>query len=201
MSGTSLQLASTNVTTIENINRYSKIWNLAIYIPPHQLQRIFNPDNTDNNDKSQWAQTFRTVTYPLQPVDPSSPQANNPSTIPSTNDAAKVSRTFAILTTQPGENPFDLGDPIENLKQVMGYTLLDWILPFKVSPCVDHSSQESAYPLGPVVERLKRDAGLSVTVDNKERTHRRRRHRKWKKRRTDKGGENSSSVAEGNEER
>ncbi|CRG87728.1 hypothetical protein PISL3812_04748 [Talaromyces islandicus] len=200
MCGTSLQLASSNLTTIENINRYSKIWNLAIYVPPHQLQRIFSRENSDNNDKSQWAHTFRTVTYPLQPVEPSSTQANNSSTTPNIHDTAKNSRTFAILTTQPGENPFDLGEPIKNLQQAMGYTLLDWLLPLKVAPCVDHSSQESAYPLGPVVERLKQDAGLSNTAENEERTHRRRRHRKWK-RRTDKGGENSCSVAKGNEEK
>jgi palmitoyltransferase len=192
MCGTSLQLASINLTTIENINRYSKIWTLAIYIPPHQLQRIFSPENSDNNDKSQWAQTFRTVTYPLQP---------DPSTTPSINDTAKNSRTFAILTTQPGENPFDLGDPIKNLQQAMGYTLLDWLLPLKVAPCVDHSSQESAYPLGQVVERLKRDAGLFNIVENEDRTRRKRRHRKWKKRRTDKGSESSSSVAKGYEAR
>lgn len=200
MSGTSLQMASINVTTIENINRYSKIWNLAIYIPPHQLQRIFNPDDTNNNDKTQWAQTFRTITYPLQPIDPSTP-ASNPSTKPNTNGAAKNSRTFAILTTQPGENPFDLGEPIKNLQQAMGYTLLDWLLPLKVAPCVDHSSLESAYPMGPVVERLRRDAGLSITVADEERAHRKRRRRKWKKRRTDKESESSSPPAKGNEER
>lgn len=78
---------------------------------------------------------------------------------------------FAILRSQPGENPFDLGDPIQNLKQVMGHTLWDWLLPLRVAPCVYHSSTVSAYPMGPVVERLKREAGILFEDDEAEGVH------------------------------
>jgi palmitoyltransferase len=42
----------------------------------------------------------------------------------------------------------------------MGYSISDWLLPLKHSPCADHSSSESAFALGPVVTRLKQEAGL-----------------------------------------
>jgi palmitoyltransferase len=42
----------------------------------------------------------------------------------------------------------------------MGYSIIDWLLPLKHSPCADHSSSESAFALGPVVTRLKQEAGL-----------------------------------------
>ncbi|KAH8701729.1 DHHC zinc finger membrane protein [Talaromyces proteolyticus] len=213
MSGTSLQLTAINVTTIENLTRRSKIWTLAIYIPPHQLERISRPDG--NN--SQWAQTFPTVTYPLQkspyppPADSKKSVDNSPPpndhSVPAAKPNGDVSkyntRTFAILRTQPAENPFDLGDPIRNIQQVMGYTLWDWLLPLKVAPCVDHTSQESAYPMGPVVDRLKREAGISAAPSDgvleedglEKRTHRkkRRHHRRWHREETGGRGDDSSS--------
>jgi palmitoyltransferase len=42
----------------------------------------------------------------------------------------------------------------------MGHSIGDWLLPLKQSPCADHSSSESAFALGPVVTRLKQEAGL-----------------------------------------
>jgi palmitoyltransferase len=175
MSGTTLQLASINTTTIENLSKRSKVWMLAIYISPQQYQRMTSRQN------GQWALTFPTVTFPTQPPSVSSTTpaagADLQSTVPNgvtstttnytinTNQPANNTRMFAILRTQPGENPFDLGDPIQNLKQVMGHTLWDWLLPLRVAPCVDHSSTVSAYPMGPVVERLKREAGISFEDD------------------------------------
>lgn len=73
---------------------------------------------------------------------------------------------FAILQTLPGENPFDLGSPLKNIQQVMGFSLLEWLLPIKQSPCADHSSNESAFALGPVVTRLKKEAGLEVSTES-----------------------------------
>lgn len=181
MSGTTLQLASINTTTIENLSRRSKVWMLAIYISPQQYQRMTSRQN------GQWALTFPTVTFPPQPPSASSttptvraeaqPTVSNGVTSTTTNNTnytdqpAKDIRMFAILRTQPGENPFDLGDPIQNLKQVMGNTLWDWLLPLRVAPCVDHSSTVSAYPMGPVVERLKREAGIIFEDDAAEDVH------------------------------
>lgn len=86
------------------------------------------------------------------------------STIPSGSASGPISqpprREFAILSTQPGENPFDLGSQLANMNEVMGYSIIDWLLPVKHSPCASHDSQESAFRLGPVVDRLRKDYGL-----------------------------------------
>ncbi|KAJ5735584.1 uncharacterized protein N7483_000709 [Penicillium malachiteum] len=145
MTVSSLQMAMMNITTIENLGRRSRVWTLAIRVPDHLLQRLWVTE-------SPWAPTFRMVSYPPEaPTTPPQPQTTDPST--------EQRYVFAILHTQPGENPYDLGG-WKNLQQVMGYNLTDWLIPWKPSPCTDHSSQESAFALGPVVARLKQDAGL-----------------------------------------
>jgi hypothetical protein len=48
--------------------------------------------------------------------------------------AAGLERMAVVLGRTP-ENPFDLGSPLKNLQQVMGYTVFDWLLPIKHSPC------------------------------------------------------------------
>src|SRR5690606_38427217 len=68
-------------------------------------------------------------------------------------------RTFAILRTEPGENPWDLGWR-RNWTEVMGYTPLDWLLPIKRSPCARHEGAESEYPYGKLVPELKARYGL-----------------------------------------
>ncbi|OQE19415.1 hypothetical protein PENSTE_c015G04220 [Penicillium steckii] len=140
MSLTSLQLAALNLTTIENLNRQSVVWTLAIRIPEHVSAQLFSPG-------SPLAPTFHTVSLPLE-----LPIAER--------------HVFAILHTQPGENPFSLGSPFKNLQQIMGYSITDWLLPIKQSPCADHSSQESDFALGPVVTRLKQEAGFLPPPEN-----------------------------------
>lgn len=143
----SLQLACLNSTTIENLNRRSKVWALAVHIPrPLDLPGM--------NAVSAWARTFSVVSYPTSQEafsyqDPDLQTQNS-------------RRDFAILFTRPGENPFDLGSRLANLREVLGNEILDWFLPLKHSPCSDHSNQESAFRLGPVVQRLRRDAGLET---------------------------------------
>ncbi|OJJ48355.1 hypothetical protein ASPZODRAFT_130357 [Penicilliopsis zonata CBS 506.65] len=150
MTLSSLQLALQNLSTIEHIDHRATIWTLAIRVPDHLL----------NATESQWAPTFRTITYPLQSLSP--PAEAEPGPGPGQQeDSLKPDaerRVFAILQTRQGENPFDLGSPLKNLQQVMGYSVLDWLLPLRESPCTDHSSEESAFALGPVVSRLKQEA-------------------------------------------
>ncbi|GIJ85796.1 palmitoyltransferase pfa5 [Aspergillus pseudoviridinutans] len=146
MTISSVQLAAYNLTTIENLNRRSAVWTLAIRVPRHILSK-------------NWAPTFRTITYPLPPL----PSAES--------EVAREfpvgeQHVFAILQTLPGENPFDLGSPLKNIQQVMGFSLLEWLLPIKQSPCADHSSHESAFALGPVVTRLKKEAGLETPTES-----------------------------------
>jgi len=149
MTLSSIQLAMFNITTIENLNRRSVVWTLAIRVPDHLLGRLWVAD-------SPWAPTFRMVSYPPEP-----PASTQPS-----NDLPTTERhVFAILHTLPGENPFDLGSSLKNMQQVMGYSLAEWLLPLKHSPCANHSSPESAFALGPVVTRLKQEAGLVPPTD------------------------------------
>jgi hypothetical protein len=94
---------------------------------------------------------------------------------------AEPHRTFAILATPAGGNPYLLATPLENFKTVMGDRWFDWFLPIRQSPCWDgghgypggHMSQEYGadaekgfrrrrvmYKTGPVLDDLIRYAGL-----------------------------------------
>ncbi|KAL9086274.1 MAG: hypothetical protein Q9165_007189 [Trypethelium subeluteriae] len=90
-----------------------------------------------------------------------------------TGSTPSQSKTFAIIQTSPGDNPWDLG-LYENLKNVMGDRWWDWLLPLKYSPLCDHKSGTSEFPFGPVVDSLKKENGLSL-AGSKVRTRRRRR--------------------------
>ncbi|KAJ5665502.1 Palmitoyltransferase pfa5 [Penicillium maclennaniae] len=148
MTLSSIQLAMLNITTIENLSRHSVVWTLA-----STCSDAFGHPTLPGPP------TFRMISYPLEPLEP--PEPLTPTQPPSSPSAER--HVFAILHTQPGENPFDLGSKLKNLQQVMGYSITDWLLPLKHSPCADHSSPESAFALGPVVTRLKQEAGLIPT--------------------------------------
>lgn len=66
-----------------------------------------------------------------------------------------ATHSFAVLRTEPGENPFDLG-PWRNFKAVMGNSVLEWLLPIRHSPCCDHDSMVSDYEFGPLIGELKK---------------------------------------------
>ncbi|KAI2169611.1 Palmitoyltransferase pfa5 [Ophidiomyces ophidiicola] len=145
MLSSSLHLAWLNCSTIESLTYQTKVWTLAVFISRPKDFREF---------QSTREHPTPIVIYPGTAILPSSSSA-------STTTSTGPSREFAILSTNPGENPFDLGSPLANLCDVMGHSVLEWLVPLKHSPCSDHSSQESAYAFGPVVQRLKREAGLS----------------------------------------
>lgn len=134
MTGSSLQFLILNSTTIENLSRHSKVWLLAVHI----ARPLSSPSTIG----------FSTISYPLTGATP----AQQPSSPP---------KTFAILRSMPGENPFDLG-PMENIKSVMGEHVYDWILPLKHSPCANHDRADSQFALGPVIERMRIEAGLAT---------------------------------------
>ena len=157
MSGSSIQFALVNTTTVDNLTRHTKVWTLAVYMPRA-------PDPTK-------PYSFRTITYPLAPA-PDDTDASQGPTSPG------VKRTFAILHTKPGENPWDLG-PFGNFKSVMGEHWYDWLTPLRYSPCCNHDRDDSDYPLGPVVERMREEAGIALPRENEDKaTVGRRRHRR-----------------------
>ncbi|KAI4175365.1 MAG: hypothetical protein LQ343_001740 [Gyalolechia ehrenbergii] len=158
MSGSSLQFVFQNTTTIENLSRRTKVWQLAIYMP--------SPPQGTN------PLPFRTVTYGQPP-----PGSQNPTSIVQPSNP----RTFAILHSRPGENPWGLGY-FRNFKSVMGDHWYDWILPIRHSPCARHDGNDCEFETGPVVERMKREAGIvppdRTDTEEKPRRHRRRRRRR-----------------------
>ncbi|MCJ1340018.1 palmitoyltransferase pfa5 [Bachmanniomyces sp. S44760] len=159
MSGSSLQFAFINSTTVENLSRKIKVWDLAVYMPNPPAPNAVLP--------------FQTITYPLitssdtygngyytNPISP--PPVPSSTSQTQTRTATQTPRTFAILHTKPGENPWDLGSPFANLCTVMGDNPFDWIFPLHHSPCTNHNRGESAFALGPVVQRLKQEAGIVI---------------------------------------
>ncbi|KAK5046295.1 hypothetical protein LTR84_008438 [Exophiala bonariae] len=240
MCGSSLQFAFINSTTIENFTRKTKIWYLAVYMPPAVLDKynasgrsdlrlisyprpaseqfeLLTQNGAKFNDSQQsivregWdtqgpsppSNTYdpqSTPTFPPHPAvarntpppsrgNASSAAASPPRSAPHTLSFQKDAlRTFAILETDPGANPFDLGN-FGNFKQVMGTNFFDWIFPLRPSPLTDHSDPTSFYKMGAVVQKLKRKAGIlegELGLDEKagESRHRRRHHRRRRSKRT-----------------
>ncbi|KAL2209369.1 palmitoyltransferase PFA5 [Sarocladium strictum] len=143
MTGTSANFVFQNKTNIDLL-RKDHVHQLAVRVPR----------GTRSTSE------YQTITYPLtQPSGwpAANAQMNADGQTSSDSSTAtrdqQASRTFAILRTEPGENPWDLGY-YGNFKVVMGNTLWEWILPIKHSPCCNHDSMDSDYKLGPLVEEL-----------------------------------------------
>ena len=178
MCASTFQLAAINSTTVENLSRKTKVWYLAVYMP--------RPEEVMRRRGEGGGTPLRTIRYPRPPEEQqvllqrsgSLPVETSTSANPTPAD--RPIRTFAILETPAGFNPWDCG-PLQNMKEVMGSHLVDWFLPFKHSPCAKHSSGESMFRLGPQVERLKEEAGLipqrHQDMDRRS-THRKRRRRR-----------------------
>jgi palmitoyltransferase len=109
---------------------------------------------------------FKTVTYPL-PTHVAIPSSNGTASdssnttnqTPATDKDRLATRTFAIVKTQMGENPWDLG-LYANWVSIMGTNVFEWVLPLHQSPCVGEESSESFYRLGPLYPELRRRYGL-----------------------------------------
>ena len=177
MTASSTQFALLNTTTIENLTRTTKVYTLAVYMPQPPNPTAILP--------------FQTITYPLTSA---TPNTSSPTSI-------LAPRTFAILHTKPGENPWDLG-PLGNLKSVLGDHWYDWLLPFRYSPLCNHDRGDSDFSLGPVVERLRKEAGIEPPLqENNERRKRRRKHRRSRRRHsTHNSGRRAKRISNGTEE-
>lgn len=151
MAMTASRFVIRNITNVDML-RMSQVYSLAVRVPL----------NTPSTDR------YQTITYPL-PRPPWSPgpvsvsvsnaaQARRESS-PMTMRDRQARRTFAILRTEPGENPWNDG-PWNNFKSVMGDSALEWFLPIRHSPCCNHDSMVSDYHLGPLLEELKKRYGV-----------------------------------------
>jgi palmitoyltransferase len=155
MTATSARYIFLNITNIDAL-RKAQQQHLAIRVP------LDSPST-----KSYW-----TVTYPLGSSSGAPPDRHgttihlqegrsisqsgpdSPSSATAARDAA-ARRTFAIVKTDFGENPFDLG-PWQNFKSVMGNSPIEWFLPIRHSPCCNHDSIHSDYEFGPLVNELRK---------------------------------------------
>ncbi|UNI22408.1 Protein S-acyltransferase [Purpureocillium takamizusanense] len=146
MALTSLRFIFTNITNIDILRKRQQFY-LAVRVPYDVLKR----------------RSFPTIVYPLQPWPPEPPPpASAPpphfgtaagQSLAARDDQAK--RMFAILRTEPGQNPWDLGY-WGNWKSVMGNTPIEWLLPIRHSPCCNHDSMASDYPFGPLLDDLRK---------------------------------------------
>ena len=176
MTANSIKLALKNMTTVEELGR---AYFLAIHIDnPEQYDgppAIEHPTGTTRP-------YYQTITYPLRPSTATPPNsagsASEERDDVEANSSSKGLRTFVIVQSKPSDNPWCLS-PLDNLKSIMGNSFTDWLLPLKYSPCCSHDDAQSDYPLGPDVERLKREYGLKPwqpPPDIRKHKKRRRRH-------------------------
>ena len=221
MCGSSLQFAIENTSTIENLDKRTHVYYVAIYVPYTTFERLSNTQR----DAIRW------ITYPRPPgeqihllqdsgadyadaagtaLPPNSQNLSLPD-----NASPQPQRTFAVLETAPGANPFDLG-AFNNFKDVMGESFLDWVLPIKHSPCFQHRqrSPHSMYKLGRVVYKLKKRNNIAEDGDRQryagpKRKRRRkssgssatsdRHHRRWHGQGHTRPGSRSTTSASANE--
>ncbi|KAI0012055.1 palmitoyltransferase PFA5 [Xylariaceae sp. FL0662B] len=164
MSVTSMRYIFLNMTNVDMLGSQSKVYQLAVRVPR-------GTRSMDN---------FMVVTYPLPKPGQFMYGRSNRTAMTGTSEPSSIgirsisrtmtrddlaTRTFAILRTEPGENPWNLG-LWGNWQSVMGSNVFDWFLPFQTSPCVNHESHESLYPMGRVLEKIRARYGLhSLTTD------------------------------------
>jgi len=151
MAGSTIQLALKNVTTIENLDKANRVYHLAVHVktPESYFHTIT------------YRQSGPPVTRP--PLTPSDEVAGpSPANTSLTRPESSSGRSFAILRTNPGDNPWDIG-PLANLKSILGDNWYDWLLPFKYSPMCRHDYGDSEFQFGPAVEELKAAAGITRT--------------------------------------
>jgi len=162
--------ALANLTTVENLNKATVVWQLAVLIPSAHLKQ-------EHLDATQGATAdigYRTITYPLPlpskmslSATPQTDTSRSPESQPEDTQRttgsqrdAQATRTFAILQMKKGLSPWDLG-MVDNWKSVMGPSFPDWISPLsKRSPCCNHDEGESQYPTGRWFEHLLAENGF-----------------------------------------
>lgn len=169
------QFALINSTTIEHLDRKTKVWNLAVYANSRVLQEIHEKGIP-----------LQLISYPRPPEENlnylARQGAEESGSVPSEQGASSgpsttAHRTFAILETAPGRNPFDLG-LFNNFCEIMGTTIWEWLLPIEPSPILKHENPVSLYKLGSVVDELKASSGVTAwNVQTQHNKHRRRRRR------------------------
>ncbi|KAI5298203.1 hypothetical protein KEM56_004246, partial [Ascosphaera pollenicola] len=123
-----------NLTTIESINRKSRNYTIALHVPRTCRFNTQPPSSILCLDDPR---VLCTISFP-NAADPKFNAHNMPLLHGQT-------RTFAVVRTQKGESPFDLGSWNANWRELMGYSVFEWVLPGTRSPCQDHGHAEGMY--------------------------------------------------------
>lgn len=157
MTVTSVRYIFLNMTNVDILGFGDKVYQLAVRVP-----------RGTRSDK------FGVIVYPLEKGAgnlTSNGHDCRADAVPAASRDDLATRTFAILHTESGgkENPWDLGF-WGNWQTVMGTTPLDWLLPIRLSPCANHESHESFYPMGPVLNKVRSRYGLPPNPPSDEST-------------------------------
>ena len=159
---TSLRFIFINQTNVDVLSSKTKVYQLAVRVP------LGTPSTA----------MYGTVMYPL-PQDgqtmngaarkPGGTDSASSNEAPSARELRdlRATRQFAILRTEVGENPWDLGW-YGNWQSVMGTNVVDYFLPLRRSPCTDHSSTHSMYRMGKVLSQVKARYGLDRLLEREE---------------------------------
>ncbi|KAK3943969.1 putative palmitoyltransferase [Diplogelasinospora grovesii] len=159
MTLTGMRYVLINLTNIDDLQAKFMVYQLAIRVPR----------DTPPGEK------YGIITYPLPKPESRKYESGNDSgthlsgstsegnELVSARDAL-ATRTFAIVKTEMGENPWHLG-LYGNWKSVMGSNVFDWLLPIRQSPCVTYENNESFYEMGPLCRELRTRYGLPEISD------------------------------------
>jgi len=151
MSILSLRYIFLNLTNVEDLRQKSTVHQLAIRVPL----------NIEPGPR------YNLITYPL-PEPALSPRSQSSSSGGEGRSAQRDSlanRKFAVVKTQVGENPWDLG-PYRNWVSVMGTNVFDWLLPIRHSPCVSSEDNNSFYAMGHLYNELRTRYSLPPLSDD-----------------------------------
>ena len=145
MTATSVRYICVNLTNVEYLKSKTLVYQLALRVPRH------TPDGSN----------YRTITYPIPKPQSFSSATQSPRSSDNMGSSEPVSardllaqRTFAIVRTEKGENPFNLGT-WRNWRSVMGTNILDWFLPFNKSPCETYENNVSFYEMSPLIQEVR----------------------------------------------
>jgi palmitoyltransferase len=138
MTLSSIRYILINLTTVDYVKSKNVVHQLAIRVP-----RGTPP-----------GQKYNVITYPLPMSSSTSDALGQTATREFSARDQLATRTFAIVKTEKGENPWDLGY-YRNWRSVMGDNFIDWLLPFNESPCAKYENNESFYEMGPLYQRLR----------------------------------------------
>ncbi|KAI3340986.1 DHHC palmitoyltransferase-domain-containing protein [Ustulina deusta] len=167
MTATSARYLLQNMTNVDILSFRQKVYQLAVRVP-----------------RGTRSDRFRIIVYPLRKLETGPggrkdtvkriksngyEAGEQADALPASSRDDLATRTFAILETAPGENPWDLG-PWRNWQSVMGTNPLDWVLPIRHSPCANHERLESLYSMDRILDQLRIRYGLPTGPPSDEST-------------------------------